>query len=155
MTIEKLECAIEEYKARQKRSRHPDGRFDGGGRWYPSQSEEQECCLHIRQPSRAYPYSLLTHCRTIQHIAELYSVDKRELKDAVREVKREGGDNYFKLVAIHPESECMTSIFDGETTYQIDPGNNKLRQARFSLPEAMSLLYSMDILIQEPDDSPW
>ena len=29
--------------------------------------------------------------------------------------------------------------------YQIDPANNELKGARFSLPEAMSLLYNMDI----------
>jgi fluoroquinolone resistance protein len=35
--------------------------------------------------------------------------------------------------------------------YHIDPGRNVLRQARFSLPEAMSLLYSMDIVLVEED----
>ena len=33
--------------------------------------------------------------------------------------------------------------------YHIDPGQNVLRQARFSLPEAMSLLYSLDIVLVE------
>jgi uncharacterized protein YjbI with pentapeptide repeats len=33
--------------------------------------------------------------------------------------------------------------------YQIDPGQNTLARARFSLPEAMSLLYSMDIVLTE------
>ena len=33
--------------------------------------------------------------------------------------------------------------------YQIDPGQNELKGARFSLPEAMSLLYSMDIILVE------
>jgi len=31
--------------------------------------------------------------------------------------------------------------------YQIDPGQNVLNGARFSLPEAMSLIYSMDIIL--------
>lgn len=35
--------------------------------------------------------------------------------------------------------------------YQIDPGMNILKQAKFSLPEAMGLLYSMDIVIDEQD----
>jgi uncharacterized protein YjbI with pentapeptide repeats len=39
--------------------------------------------------------------------------------------------------------------------YQIDPSNNTLNQAKFSLPEAMGLLYSMDIEIIEPDPSVW
>jgi len=33
--------------------------------------------------------------------------------------------------------------------YQIDPGSNILKDAKFSLPEAMALLYSMDIEIIE------
>jgi len=39
--------------------------------------------------------------------------------------------------------------------YQIDPGNNSLKGARFALPEAMALLYSMDIIIDEQDDPVW
>ena len=35
--------------------------------------------------------------------------------------------------------------------YHIDPGQNVLRQARFSLPEALSLLYSLDIVLVEED----
>jgi len=34
--------------------------------------------------------------------------------------------------------------------YYITPGQNVLKQARFSLPEAMSLLYSLDIDLIEP-----
>ncbi len=33
--------------------------------------------------------------------------------------------------------------------YHIDPGQNVLSQAKFSLPEAMSLLYSLDIVLVE------
>jgi uncharacterized protein YjbI with pentapeptide repeats len=33
--------------------------------------------------------------------------------------------------------------------YPIDPGQNKITKARFSLPEAMALLYSMDIELTE------
>ncbi len=39
--------------------------------------------------------------------------------------------------------------------YQIDPGNNNLKGARFALPEAMALLYSMEIIIDEQDDPVW
>jgi fluoroquinolone resistance protein len=35
--------------------------------------------------------------------------------------------------------------------YEIDPSQNVLRQARFSLPEAMSLLHSMDIVLVQED----
>jgi len=39
--------------------------------------------------------------------------------------------------------------------YHIDPGDNNLKKAKFSLPEAMALLYSMDIELIEKDDSVW
>jgi fluoroquinolone resistance protein len=39
--------------------------------------------------------------------------------------------------------------------YQIDPGNNIMKKAKFSLPEAMALLYSMDIEIIEQDAAIW
>lgn len=35
--------------------------------------------------------------------------------------------------------------------YQINPAKNNLRQAKFSLPEAMSLLHGMDILLIDED----
>ena len=37
--------------------------------------------------------------------------------------------------------------------YQIDPARNILKGARFSLPEAMSLLYSMDIILTDETGS--
>jgi fluoroquinolone resistance protein len=38
--------------------------------------------------------------------------------------------------------------------YTIDPGQNVLSQAKFSLPEAMSLLYSLDIvLVEDPREN--
>jgi fluoroquinolone resistance protein len=39
--------------------------------------------------------------------------------------------------------------------YQIDPGSNILKNARFSLPEAMALLYIMDIEIIEQNEAIW
>jgi len=39
--------------------------------------------------------------------------------------------------------------------YPIDPGNNLLKGAKFALPEAMALLYSMDIILKEQDDLGW
>jgi hypothetical protein len=45
---------------------NPDGSFDKQGRWYP----DIQCphCASIRAPSRAFPYSLLVHCRTAKHV---------------------------------------------------------------------------------------
>jgi fluoroquinolone resistance protein len=43
--------------------------------------------------------------------------------------------------------------FCGATNYTIAPGSNNLKGAKFSLPEAMSLLYNLDIvLVDESSD---
>lgn len=117
---EQLEKAYAEYQARQSRDRHPHGKFDKGSRWYPSEDEWQSCCNAIRSPSRAFPYSYMTHCRTSQHVAHLFGVDPKELKNLITKrakVQREGGENYFKLVAV--VGDKFLSIYDGQTEYQI------------------------------------
>lgn len=116
----KLQEAAQEYIGRQDRRRHPAGKFDKGGRWYPGEDEECSCCRGVRSPSRAYPYSLMVHCRTIGHVAQLYGVDEAELRREVRKsrpARREGGEQYYKAVAV-VDGEYI-SIYDGETRYQI------------------------------------
>ena len=48
---------------------------------------------------------------------------------------------------------CNTNLTEADLSrarnYRIDPGQNVLTQAKFSLPEAMSLLYSLDIVLTE------
>lgn len=83
----RLEAALQEYQNRQARVNHPDGTFDNAQRWYPSEAEHCECCDAIRSPSRAWPYTLNKHCRSIQHVAHLYDVDARELRKLAREAK--------------------------------------------------------------------
>ena len=77
--------AAYEYARRQSRAVHPDGNFDRGGRWYPTDDEKQKCCASIRQPSRAWPYTLMSHCRSMAHVAALYDVDARDVRRAVRD----------------------------------------------------------------------
>ncbi len=59
---------------RKSREAYPEGKLDSGGRWYPSEFETTPGCMSIRSPSAAYPYNLLTHCRTKKHIKELISI---------------------------------------------------------------------------------
>lgn len=80
---EKLLKAVEEYEKRQRRASHPAGKFDNGGRWYPSEAEHQKCCNGVRSPSRNWPYSYMTHCRTAEHIAHLYGVDLKDLRHEI------------------------------------------------------------------------
>ena len=42
--------------------------------------------------------------------------------------------------------------FTGAKNYAIAPGMNTLKKTKFSLPEAMSLLYNLDIKLTEYDD---
>ena len=74
--------AVEEYQKRQSREHHPGGKFDKGGRWYPSAEEKRACCDKVRSPSRAFPYSLMLHCRTAGHVAALFGVNTAELRAA-------------------------------------------------------------------------
>jgi hypothetical protein len=59
------------YQARKARTDHPKGTFDKAGRFWPSEEEIRPCCATIRTPSRAYPYSLMTHARTLRHCRNL------------------------------------------------------------------------------------
>jgi hypothetical protein len=128
---QKLQAAYETYLARQDRSQHPDGRCDNGGRWYPSENEQQQCCRGIRSPSRSYPWSLMTHCRTLDHVAHVCGVDptalrahKREVECPERERKaaeareRRAATVYYKAVAVADDGRLL-SIFDGETEYRL------------------------------------
>ncbi|QNN21767.1 hypothetical protein HED60_05605 [Planctomycetales bacterium ZRK34] len=59
------------FVARRDRILHPDGTFDRGGRWYPTDAEDCGVTKYIRSPSRAYPYSYLVACRTLKHCRQL------------------------------------------------------------------------------------
>jgi len=63
--------ALDLFHERASRNSHPEGRFDKAGRWYPSEDEEQVCCSSIRRPSRAWPYFLMAHCRSLRHVINL------------------------------------------------------------------------------------
>ena len=66
------------YTARKNREVSPEGKFDGGGRWYPSAAED---CggdgSSARTPTLAWPYSYMLRCRTRQHCAALVAAALR------------------------------------------------------------------------------
>ena len=84
MTDSNITHAAELYQLRQSRQAHPAGRFDNAGRWYPDATEVRDCCASVRDPSRRFPYALLTHCRTVRHIAALCGVSEAALREAIR-----------------------------------------------------------------------
>ena len=59
------------YIARRDRRIHPVGTFDNAGRWYPSDAEDCGVSNSHRSPSRSYPYSYMTACRSRRHVAAL------------------------------------------------------------------------------------
>jgi hypothetical protein len=87
--VTQLELAIDMYLKRQSQEESPLGEFDRGGRWYPYQDERRECCRAIRSPSRAFPYSLLKHCMTLRHVANLYGVDESKLRRALNQYRKQ------------------------------------------------------------------
>lgn len=88
-TNPRVMAAAQEYLARQSRKSRPEGKSDGAGRWRPSAVEYQPCCKGIREPSRAWPFTLLDHCCSAGHVAMLFDVDALELKRAARELKKQ------------------------------------------------------------------
>lgn len=118
--------ALALYQRRQRDREHIPGSFDRSGRWYPADSERRPCCGAIRSPSAAYPYSLMTHCRTAAHVAALGQVDLAALRRAIRAASprqataptREGGDDYYKMLVRLPSGH-MVNPLDGQTIYQL------------------------------------
>jgi len=54
--------------------------------------------------------------------------------------------------AIFSNSDLSKANFVGATNYYIDAKNNKIAKAKFSLPEALSFLYAMDIELVEDEE---
>jgi hypothetical protein len=82
-----LEKAGREYLSRKNRDSHPAGSFDNAKRWEPDSTEWCSCCASIRSPSRAFPFSLMTHCRSLQHVANLFFVDAHDLREKLKQMK--------------------------------------------------------------------
>ena len=58
-----------------------------------------------------------------------------------------GGTDLSK--SLFTNTNLSEADFSRARNYHIDPGQNELKQAKFSLPEAMALLHSMDIILVE------
>lgn len=80
--------AAKEWQQRDARLSRPAGTWDRAGRYYPSPEEFQSCCAAIRPPSRAWPYSLWVHVHSIDHVANIYRVDRKQVMRALRILKR-------------------------------------------------------------------
>lgn len=83
-----LARAVTEYMDRQDRVRHPDGCSDGARRWDPYPAEQRACCRRIRVPSLAHPFSLMVHCRTAAHVANLFDVNVADVRRVAFALRR-------------------------------------------------------------------
>ena len=76
-----------EYHLRKNYEEKPDGKYDSGSRWQPSNAERASCCASIRSPSRSWPSSLRCHCSTSTHIVTKYGVDRKEFNKYYKQYK--------------------------------------------------------------------
>jgi len=90
-SVDNLKAAAACYKRRKARLEHPRGEFDKRGRFYPSDAEKCDCCKSVRRPTAQWPYSLMLHCRTMEHIAHLFGVDIKDLRREIRPCKNPPG----------------------------------------------------------------
>lgn len=109
--------AAREFISLRDRHTHPKGSFDNAKRWYPD--EYLPCCSAIRGPSRAFPYSYMTHCRTAAHVANSHGVDVSKLRKAAREIEGPIKNNRacpngiaYKKVALDDRNRPV-SVYDG------------------------------------------
>lgn len=114
--IERLSTALFVYEMRQERLDHPAGSFDNAGRWWPDDDEQCACCDYVRTPSRRWPYSYLKHCRSIEHVANLYKVDVALLRrfsnlaNKIRDNVRDDAGELEKIVKRFRVSERETVL---------------------------------------------
>lgn len=71
------------YIKRKNRDEHPSGEFDSAQRWYPDPTEKSPHVLAAREPSRAWPYSMMIAARTLKHCAWLHGADEVMARDVV------------------------------------------------------------------------
>ena len=80
--MESVKAAVEEYLRRLTRRSHPSGSFDRVGRF--TLAQQFDCCAGIRCPSRSWPWSQMTHGRTLRHVAQEFDVGEKALRKAVK-----------------------------------------------------------------------
>lgn len=72
------------YLLRKHKKDYPSGYKDNGGRWYPEDSEKARCCNSIRNPSRAWPWTLFKHCFSLHHIVTMYGAERNKVQELLR-----------------------------------------------------------------------
>ena len=90
--------------------RNPKGHTDKGGRWYPTEDEKCSCCDNIRSPTRAYPWSLWKHCKSIKHYKNLIAYSPSFLDKEIPEALKMTIENAPQY--INTESDLFIYVRD-------------------------------------------
>jgi hypothetical protein len=85
---EAVDEAAREYLERRTTWPHGQGYLKSCGKWYPNQDEKCCVCDTIREPSCAYPNSLLKHATTMFHISDKIGVLESDVRARVKELKK-------------------------------------------------------------------
>ena len=85
---ETVDQAAHEFLDRKARRTHPKGGQKSCGKWWPDEDERCDFCALIREPSCAYPWSLMVHCRTAEHLADRMDVDVADVRRRAREIAK-------------------------------------------------------------------
>jgi hypothetical protein len=89
----------------QDRDLHPAGSFDKQKRWFPAFA--YPCCDHIRRPSGKWPFSLLVHCRTAEHVAYDHDVPIQSVRSVALAIRRGNVDYLLGNL----EAEAIVSAY--------------------------------------------
>ena len=71
MTITKEQMIKEVYLMLKYKEINPSGYFDQGGRWF----SHNQNLINVREPSRAWPYSQLTACRSLKYVKKIADIN--------------------------------------------------------------------------------
>ena len=106
---------------RQSRKERPDGKTDRAGRFYPSESEKCDCCNGLSSPTRAYPMTLLSHCRTAKHVSRKYNVDTKAMREMVKFIE----ENHIDFSAQDATRLVIALLIDTSTLDQMKRNRKK------------------------------
>lgn len=70
------------YQELKARDIHPSGYFDNAGRWYA----EHEELISVRAPSRSFPYSQMSACRTLKYVKAVCAEFDCKTEDELRKM---------------------------------------------------------------------
>lgn len=117
---EVVEVAYKVWLSRRFRDTDPSGIMNDHG-WDPTPRERRGCCAAVPEPTSVFRHSLLRHCRSKLHVAELFGITESSLSSRIARNKptarRNEGENYYKAVAL--VDGRYISIFDGRTEYNL------------------------------------